>query len=144
MSTIFTARHTNNQRGFTLIEVLLTGAILAFGIVSIYESLFISVDAHGYYAHYLSAHEWVNEKIWDVQSDLIDKGGLDDVQSSGSFVRDHKQYDWTMMISLMDEQQKLYRVHVVLSWKEGPKRVHTDRDTYLMSPELKNYEESTA
>ena len=132
--------HKKNK-GFTLVEVMMTVAILAFGIVSIYEALFVSMDTHGYYVHYMSTQEWIDEKIWDVQSELINSGTLIEEETSGQIMRDHKMYDWLMAISSMDETQGLYHIRVTLSWREGDKKVNTARETYLLSPQLKVYNE---
>jgi hypothetical protein len=120
---------------------MMTVAILAFGIVSIYEALFVSVDAYGYYTHYFNTQDWVNEKIWEIQSELIDSGELNEEQTSGRIVREHKTYDWLMAVSSLDATQGLYHVKVTLSWQEGNRKVNTTRETYLMSPELKIYNE---
>ncbi len=134
-------KRNNNKKGFTLVEVIMTGAILAFGIVSIYEALFISVDTYSYYTHYLNTQNWINEKIWEVQSQLINSGAVEEEQTSGQIVRDHKTYDWLMTVVLMDETQGLYQVKVTLSWNEGNKKINTTRETYLLPPQLKAYNE---
>ena len=132
-----------NSRGFTLVEVIMTVAILSFGIVSIYEALFVSVDTYGYYTHYFGTQDWISEKIWEVQSELIDAGVLNEEQTSGQIIRDHKTYDWLMAITQIDETQGLYRVRVTLSWYEGNKKVNTTRETYLLPPQLKVYDEES-
>ena len=132
-----------NNKGFTLVEVIMTVAILAFGIVSIYEALFVSVDTYGYYTHYFGTQDWINEKIWEVQSKLTDAGVLNAEQTSGEIVRDHKTYDWLMAITPVDETQGLYQVRVTLSWQEGNRKVNTTRETYLLPPQLKEYNGET-
>jgi len=56
------ASKNRKKRGFTLVEVVMTGAILSFGIVSIYEAFFISLDTYGYYTSYLNTQDWISEK----------------------------------------------------------------------------------
>lgn len=132
--------HKKNK-GFTLVEVMMTVAILAFGIVSIYEALFVSMDTHGYYVHYMSTQDWMSEKIWEAQSDLINSGVLNEGETSGQIVRDHKKFDWLMTVSALDSTQGLYRVQVILSWQEGSRKVNATREAYLLPPELKIYNE---
>jgi len=133
-----------NKKGFTLVEVMMTVAILAFGIVAVYEALFVSMDTYGYYTHYLGTQDWIGEKIWEVQSDLINAGVLTEEQTSGQIVRDHKTYDWIMAITTINERQGLYKVKVTLSWFEGNKKVNTTRATYLLPPQLKEYNEENS
>ena len=59
-------------------------------------------------------------------------------------MRDHKSYDWLMAVASLDETQGLYRVKVTLSWREGSKTVSTTRETYLLSPQLREYNEKGA
>jgi len=131
----------NKKKGFTLVEVIMTGAILSFGIVSIYEALFVSVDTYSYYTHYLNTQDWISEKIWEVQSQLINSGVAEEESTSGQIVREHKTYDWLMAVILIDETQSLYRVKVTISWNEGNKKINTTRETYLLPPQLKVYYE---
>jgi len=135
-----TNKHKKNK-GFTLVEVIMTGAILAFGIVSIYEALFVSMDAYAYYTHYFNTNHWISEKIWEVQSNLVSSETLNEEQTSGKIMRDHKIYDWLMAVNSLDETQGLYRVSVTLSWREGNKTIKMTRETYLLPPQLKAYNE---
>jgi len=130
-----------SRRGFTLIEVMMSVAILAFGIVSIYEALFVSVDANAYYTHYLSVQDWVSEKIWEVQDELTAAQELRSEQTSGQIIRNHKAFDWNMDVAPLDEEQGLYSVYVTLSWKEGEKQFSISREAYLLPPELIEYNE---
>lgn len=137
-------KKNNKKKGFTLIEVVMTGAILAFGIVSIFEAFFISVDTYSYYTHYLNTQDWISEKIWEVQSKLINSGEVEVERTSGQIVRDHKTYDWIMVVDLLDETQGLYKVKVTLSWNEGNKKINATRETYLLPPQLKVYNENSS
>jgi len=126
-------------RGFTLIELIVTVAILSFGIITIYEALFVSVDAFGYYTHYLDTQDWINEKISEVEDNLIQSQALETGQTSGQITRNYKMFDWTVMIDQKNETQGLYQVRVTISWKEGGRRVQTSRTAYLLPPQLRTY-----
>lgn len=130
-----------SSKGFTLVELIVTVAILAFGIVAVYEALFISVDAFGFYAHYLDTQDWIDEKIWDVQRELTESQTLKAESTSGQIVRGHKTFDWVMAVSLLDDQQGLYQVDITLSWEEGGRRKKISRETYLLPPQLRVYHE---
>mgnify|MGYP000339024899 CR=1 FL=1 len=137
-------RNIFSGKGFTLIEVVMTVAILAFGIVSIYETFFVSIDVYGYYTHYLSTQNWMSEKIWTLQEELTRSRVLDEDETFGEMTRDHKIFHWVMRVSKINQQQALYQVSIKLSWKEGGKEVSTSRETYILPLELKTYDEESS
>ena len=134
---------SKRSKGFTLVEVIVTVAILAFGIVTIYEAFFISMDTFGFYTNYLDTQDWINEKISQAQVQLTKAQILEPGETSGRIVRDHKTFDWSMVISPVNESQGLYEIDVTLSWKQGSKRVTTSRSAYLLPPQLKEYNEES-
>jgi len=136
--------YTAKSKGFTLIELIMTVAILSFGIVAIYEALFVSIDVYGYYTRYLGTHDWVNEKIWNIQAELMTAKTLDDVETSGQIVRNHKTFDWHLVVRQLDAQQNLYQVDLTLTWQEGDRRISTTRTAYLIPPELRIYNEEVS
>ena len=132
------------QEGFTLIEIMVTVAILSFGLVAIYQTLFVSMDAYGYYTNYFDTQDWLSEKIYYLQEQLTDSGTLEAGVMSGQIERNHKKIDWHINISVLDADQGLYKVNISLSWREGGKNVGTSRDAYLMSPKLKEFNDGNA
>ena len=120
---------------------MVTVAILAFGIVTIHEALFISMDTFGFYTNYLDTQDWINEKISEVRDELTTAQILELGETSGRIVRDRKTYDWSVVINPVNENQGLYKIDVTLSWKQGSKRVTTSRTAYLLPPQLKEYNE---
>ena len=129
------------KAGFTLIELIVTTAILSFGIVAIYEALFVSVDTYGYYERYLDTQEWVNERIWGMQAELMSAKELAEGQTSGQVTRGHKNFDWTIAVRQLDLEQQLYQVDLTLSWQEGDRKIKTVRTAYLLPPELRDLSE---
>ena len=132
------------KKGFTLIELMMTTAILSFGIVAIYEALFVSIDTYGYYTRYLDTQTWVNERIWEIQSELMAARTLTEGQTSGQVLRGNKHFDWTMAVKQIDTDQQLYQVDLTLSWQEGDRKIRTVRTAYLIPPELRAYGEDSA
>ncbi|MCK5012450.1 MAG: prepilin-type N-terminal cleavage/methylation domain-containing protein [Candidatus Omnitrophica bacterium] len=132
---------SRKAKGFTLVELIVTVAILAFGIVTIYEALFISMDTFGFYTNYLDTQDWINEKISQVQNQLTKAQILEPGETSGQIVRGSKTFDWSMTVSPVNEEQGLYKIDLTLSWKQGSKRVRTSRVAYLLPPQLKEYNE---
>lgn len=119
----------------------MTVAILSFGIVTIYEALFVSMDTFGFYTNYLDTQDWINEKISEVQNQLTTAQILEPAKTSGQIVRNQKTFDWVMTITWINEKHGLYKIDITLSWKQGSKEVRTSRVAYLLPPQLKEYNE---
>lgn len=133
--------HKTSSRGFTLIELIVTVGILAFGIVTIYEAFFVSVDTYGFYVNYLETQDWIDEKIAQKNDELTRALTLEIGAISGQVVRNQKTFHWTVVVSPVNVEYGLYKVDVTLSWNQGSKRVHASRVAYLLPPQLKAYEE---
>ena len=73
--------------------MIVTVAILSFGIVTIYEALFISMDTFGYYVNYLETQDWINERIAQKNSELIETKKLEPGVTSGQIVRNQKTFN---------------------------------------------------
>ena len=131
------------SKGFTLVELIVTVGILAFGIVTVYEALFISMDTFGFYVNYLETQDWINEKISEKNDELTQEKILEIGEDSGQIVRNQKTFYWTSSVSFINEEQRLYEVNVTLSWKQGGKNVRTSRVAYLLPPQLRTYEEGS-
>lgn len=134
-------RKGSSSKGFTLMEIMVTVAILSFGIVAIYEAFFISIDTYGYYTRYLNTQDWINEKISEMELVLMESQALEPGQTAGQMTRDYKTFDWTMQVALIEEDQGLYAVAVRLFWQEGSRTVDISRTAYLMPPQLRIYNE---
>jgi len=120
-------------------ELMVTTAILAFGIVSIYEAFFMSIDAYGYYTNYFNAQDWVNNTIAEKEEFLIQSQSLEVGMTSGQVIRDQKIFDWTMNISQRDVDQGLYLLTLTLSWQQGGRKVSASRTVFLLPPQLRIY-----
>lgn len=125
--------HKRKCQGFTLIEIMVTVAILSFGIVAIFESFFISLDAFSYYSNYIDAQGWINEKIWQLQDQLNKEGLLIAGDDRGFLKIKNRDFDWTTSISLIDEKYGLYKLSVSLFWHEGSRERFIYRMAYAMT-----------
>ncbi|MFC1709579.1 prepilin-type N-terminal cleavage/methylation domain-containing protein [Candidatus Omnitrophota bacterium] len=128
------------NRGFTLIEIMVTVAILSFGILAIYESFFISIDAFSYYTNYLNAQGWAGEKVWEIQNKLLRLDSQMVKDNIGTFTLKNKDFNWGATIKPIAGQSGAYRLDVLLFWKEGSRERCVHRTVYAIS-QLEKYEE---
>ncbi len=125
------------RKGFTLIEVMVTAAVLALGTVLIYEAFFISLDSFNYCSRYLKIASWIDEKIWQVQDSLGHLGPLAQIERSGSFKNENKNFDWDLSYDVIEQTQNLYKIDLAILWQEGKRKAKFSRSAYAMYEEKK-------
>ena len=121
-----------SKAGFTLIEVMVAAAILALGVVLIYQGFFISIDSFNYCANYLQIAPWANEKIWQAQDSLKRLGPQAQIETSGKFVNRNKNFTWSLSYNLLDEAFGLYKIDLAVLWQEGPRKTQVTRSAYAL------------
>ena len=124
-------KRRKGQKAFTLVEVLVAGAILAFGVVAIYDALFTSLDAFSYYSNYLEVQNWMEEKIWRAQEDLLRRGDLRAEQTDGTFRQGGRKFVWNMTVEPLHED--LFVLDLELSWDQGRRTIRVQRAAYALA-----------
>ncbi len=118
------------KNGFTLIEVMVAVAVLAFGLVLVYQAFFVSLDAFNYGADYLAVSPWINEKIWLARDSIRRKNLLESDSTEGEFILRNKKFNWRIQASVIDGSSNLTAVDLEVSWKEGKREVLVARGSY--------------
>lgn len=122
------------DNGFTLVEIMVAVAILAFGLVPIFGALFISLDTFSLYSNSLNAQIWIDERIWEIKDELMRSETLHTGGTVGRMQGSPKDLDWKMSIDLIDAEIGLYRLHLTLFWQEGERRTEVPRVAYALAP----------
>ncbi len=129
---------TGSKRGFTLVEILVATAVLSLGIAFIYEAFFISLSAFDYCYNYLNIASWADEKIWQAQDSLTRFGDLERVGKEGEFLAANKKFTYALSGTLIDNESKLYKIDLLLFWREGRKERRLLRAAYAAYEEPKD------
>jgi prepilin-type N-terminal cleavage/methylation domain-containing protein len=119
-----------NKRAFTLLEVMVTTAVLSLGTVLIHESFFITLDSYDYCSNYFNVAPWMDEKIWQVRDNIIRLGSSSQIETSGTFTIKNKDFSWNLSHSLVEGAQDLHKLDLVVFWKEGQRKVKLSRTAY--------------
>jgi hypothetical protein len=114
---------------------MVSAGILAFGIILIFEALFISLDAFNYYSHYLKISQWIEEKVWEAGNELAVAGPKANIAAQGALDIDGKAFEWSVSYSPVDAVMGLYRLSCSISWPESKRQVRLSRDTYVFYQE---------
>lgn len=121
---------TKRLRGFTLVEVMVTAAVLAFGVVAIYQALFITLEAFSYCADYLYLVPQIDEKVWETQDTLRTSGSESHISLDGQFVGSSRLIPWKLSYYLVDQDKQQYKIDISCKWKAGKREVSLARSAY--------------
>ena len=124
-------------KGFTLLEVMITAAVLALGATLIYQSFFIAVDSFNYYSTLLKITPWMDEKIWQAQNDLKHLGSGAAVPAGGQLEVNNKSINWGLTYNPVGQMDRLYQIDLVVFWPQGLRQVKLSRSAYAIQPEKK-------
>lgn len=121
-----------NRNGFTLVEVMVATAILALGVVMIYQGFFISLDSLGYCLDYLRLSPLAEEKIWQAQDALSRLGPNSGLETSGSFIEGRRNFRWNLSYNSLDEPSGLYEINLSVIWQNGQRAARLSRGAYAL------------
>lgn len=121
---------TGNKSGFTLIEVMVATAVLAGGVVLIFEALFSTTNTFSYYSNRMAVGPWIDQKIWEVSEAVLTGVPVD---MEGSLAQGNRQYSWRVSQSFNSES-RLAKIGVEVSWRQGKREVRMQRGTYVFVP----------
>ena len=120
-----------NRSGFTLIEVMVTVAVLSLGTLLIHQGLLRSADALGHFNNLLAAQEWAEAKLWDTRESLLySSAGAPAVPASGSFTESGKEFECSISTKPQSDADNLYGIQIQVSWQEGHKPVSYQASTF--------------
>ena len=122
------------KQGFTLIELMVAVAILSLGIVIIYQSFFSMLNYFNYYIDYLDVAYWPDEEIWQIKEEWDKNGDFTYMEGEKTLVKG-KAYRCNLAFSPVESD--LYKIHLILSWREGKRNIHLSRTTYVVNQEQK-------
>jgi prepilin-type N-terminal cleavage/methylation domain-containing protein len=111
----------NHHRGFALMEVLVSVAILSVGITLLLESIITSLDSNRITQEYSRAIFLAETKMWQLEKEYAYKEDMTTGESTGYFDPPFHQFDWETEVQEEDRLVE-YHLRVTIRWK------HRDRD----------------
>jgi prepilin-type N-terminal cleavage/methylation domain-containing protein len=120
-----------NRSGFTLVEIMITVAVLSLGTLLIHQGLLRSADALGHYNNLLAAQEWAEDKLWDTRESLLySSDGATAVPAGGSFTEFGKEFECVITTKPQSNAENFYGIQIQVSWQEGHKPVNYTVSTF--------------
>lgn len=130
-----------NSAGFTLIEVMITAVVLAFGVLAVYNAFFVSLDGLNYYSNYLRVFPFLDEVFWQAQNAISRQGKLGNSASKGEFKAGNRNVSWNIAYAPQDENNTalaFYKVDLLVSFNTSRGQVNLSRAGYaLYEPVIK-------
>ena len=113
-------------------EVMVTTAVLALGMVMVFHSFFISLDNSVYLLNRLNASLNISNKIWESQDSLRRSTNLYSMPGSSGGVPSPKAYSCVAYPNVLNSEYGLYELKVTCSWQENARTVSLSRSAYVV------------
>lgn len=131
-----TTLQIGNKGGFTYIEVMLSVLIFSLGYIAIVGSYSKVIDALNVSKDNIQAMVLLNEKIAQLQEDLIKEGGLEPQSQSGTFAGRLKRFRWILDVDAKDDTPDINQVKLEVSWGEPLRKGRVTVATYMESKDV--------
>lgn len=119
------------RRGFTLIEIMAATAILALGVVFVYQALLNCLDAYDYYESYFFVSEEVSEKLALAQLELTTTGRFLG-ERSGKFLNRNREFSWELSCVPAGANEDLFRIDLNVLWQSARRKLSMSREAYAL------------
>lgn len=122
------------QRGLTLLEVLVTVIILSMGITGIYRALLFAVDMLDHITNRLYAHILLDNKLVVLQQMFLDNQDIFSLQNHVDSIdinNRRRTFQYVFSVQGVEHVNDLYTVAVRVHWQERNKQVGISRTACL-------------
>jgi len=122
------------SKGFTLIEVMVSIAILSFGLILILQGFAYSANVLRISRNNLEATLLTEEKM--AETEIMLKQTKDSLFSgfNGESKSNNIEFKWKTELTIDEEYEDLNKVLATISWKEGRRKGTVPIFTYLRTP----------
>lgn len=121
------------QRGFTLIEVMATVAILSLGTVFICQSNLTSMSVYGRSLNRLKIQNFAEQKMWEGREAVFSQDPPSTNTTNGVVRLDGKDYRWELAVQATDSED-FYEIKLNASWDEGSQNIQLARFGMVYKP----------
>lgn len=132
-----------SSQGFTLIEVLVSVIILAFGLVIVAEGMVRTEQAYRISENMIIASMLAEQKLAEAELQALESRRLNTSSDQSKETFSGKTFDWQRSTypffhSTVLDQTKVNQADVTLEWKDGPVRTNKQiYSTLILNPEKK-------
>lgn len=135
VSILGSTNRSLGPRGFTLIEVILSIMILAFGIVSVQRVFLGSLSAFSVIENWSQAERLLEGKIWEIGREVHEKGKkFQKRKDSGLLLGSDRVYQYDLSVREISPDAHLMEAKAAVSWGNQGRGHSIKRTFYLRVP----------
>ncbi len=115
-----------------MIEVMVTVAVLSFGLAMIYRAFFSALDTLGFLSQRFLVNLEINNLLWEAEDAFnraFDQPAA--LSDSGSFNINKATFAWKTTGTLIDGTANLHKVEVDITWPETGRKMVSRRFAYV-------------
>ncbi len=124
----------SGQRGFSLIEALLSVVILSIGLVLINQALLYSLTASDYANTRAEVNQSADKKIWEVKNAAWSQGVIPPFREEGVLLEGKDSFPYEMRSVGVRGSQFLYEVRLKVNWLNSGRQKGLTRTFYARLP----------
>ena len=120
------------NKGFTLLEVVITTAVLSLGAALIYQTFFVTLDTYNYSSNLLNTIPWMDNKVWQAQDAIARSGDKANLDTAGELDSAGKKIIWNLSVNSIGDGGSLYKVNLQVYWRQGQRNIQLSRSAYAI------------
>lgn len=129
-------KRARDQKGLTLIEVILSIVILSVGIISVQRAFIGSLSVLGRIENWEQAEGLLQKKIWEIERDIKeDRKSLNGLNGNGTLMGQNRSYRYEINTKALDLDGRLGAVRIKVFEGSKPLGRAIARDFYLWIPD---------
>jgi len=125
---------TGRNKGFTLIEIMISIAILSLGLIANLQGLTRCLSILRISQNNLEASLLAEEKMAEFEIAVKQETGSFFKQTSGESQTGNIELNWQIRLDTDSEYEDLNKVVITVNWKEGVRSGVSVFSTYLIIP----------
>ncbi|MEI8349092.1 MAG: hypothetical protein WCI77_02965 [Candidatus Omnitrophota bacterium] len=127
-------QHIRHKRTFTLVEALLSVAIVAAGLIGIMQALMKEVSALSNIEERIESARILQEKFGEVTKELLKATQIAPVSRENEIVCGPRRYKMQLYVDQKSPIKYLYEIQLVCSWQKFAREQKNTLVTFLYKP----------
>lgn len=122
-----------NNRGLTLIELLLSVLLIGIGLIAVIRPMLHSISAINHSANRVEIVRIFNAKLWEIQKNTQEKGVLD-LPARGEWLGRKTVYHFAARANQTALDERLRDVKFRITWSEAGRSKSLEKAAYVSIP----------